>query len=152
MPYKILQYSDQKYCLQCGSRILYGRPDKKFCCVKCKDLFHNNEQKVVREMRNKLTTILSRNYQILSVLLKAGRTTIHVADIQAMGYNINCVSWCYCESSRTSDFACYDILYSKSGLKIYNIRRAPNPPGRPVVKSDKTKAPDEPVPDVQILK
>jgi len=28
-------------CIQCGNEIVSGRPDRKFCCDKCKNVWQN---------------------------------------------------------------------------------------------------------------
>ena len=63
-------------CLECGDRIRYGRADKKFCCDECKVRHYNNLAKVSRAYRRKIMNRLSRNYQILEQLVKAGESSV----------------------------------------------------------------------------
>ena len=85
MSYKT-RHEQETTCLECGTAI-YGRKDKHFCSPRCKNLYHNREQRQRRDVRLDTITALSRNYEILEALLKEKITSISLSDLVQMGFN-----------------------------------------------------------------
>ena len=127
MGYGIIEDTAEHFCLECGKPIGYGRTDKLYCSASCKNNRHNREMGRYRGVRSRVNTALAKNYNILDSLVASGVSSIRLADIQSMGFNIHCVTSFYSGKPRSMDFACYDILYSQSGLKIFNIHRVLQP-------------------------
>jgi predicted nucleic acid-binding Zn ribbon protein len=51
------------------SKIIYGRTDKKFCSLKCKNYYHTNLRRVTELEVKQIDTILHRNRSILLEIL-----------------------------------------------------------------------------------
>lgn len=127
MAYGIIQDKGTHYCIECGEAVEYGRTDKKYCSLKCKNARHNREMRLYKEIRGRVTTAIARNYSILENLLNAGVSSIKLSDIQSLGFNIHAITSFYSGKAKSVDMGCYDILYSQSQLKIFNIRRVFTP-------------------------
>ena len=48
-------------CLNCGKVIVNGRPDKLFCCVRCKNAWHNAKQWMQKNRKEKVISRLLKN-------------------------------------------------------------------------------------------
>ena len=128
MAYPIIQDLPVTHrCPECGAPIK-GRPDKKFCSIRCKNLYWNRSLRPFKEVRMKVVTTLSRNYTILGGLLEKGQTSIKLSDIEAMGFNMNAVTGCYARKAGSLDLGCYDIHYIQSGTKIFSIHKTKTSP------------------------
>ena len=109
-------------CLECG-KSFWGRKDKQFCSISCKNRYHN---RVVQERRSyRLATLsaLSRNYQILDALLKDKRTSADLAELEKAGFDPAFITGHRRGSLRHDDYACFDIRFFRSDTRIFNIRR-----------------------------
>ena len=112
-------------CLECGSQIRYGRTDKRFCCEDCKSRHHNAQAKAARSFKNKVVSIISRNYDILDALLKEGTDSIELMDLQAMGFVPGMVT-SYKRVGKHDVYACYDIKYIMTVSRVYSIMKINN--------------------------
>ena len=115
------------FCVECGSPVEYGRPDKKYCSAKCKNAWHNREMRLYKEIHSRVSTSMAKNYAILDNLLQEGVTSIKLNDIQSMGFNIHVVTSLYSTKPKSMDLGCYDIIYTQSSLKIFNIHKVLSP-------------------------
>ena len=112
-------------CLECGNRIRYGRTDKKFCCEDCKTRHHNSQARAARSFKNKVISIINRNYEILDALFKDGTDSVELVDLLTMGFVPGIVT-SYRRSGRHDVFTCYDIKYIMTGTRIYSIMKINN--------------------------
>ena len=110
-------------CLECGNRIRYGRTDKKFCCEDCKTRHHNSQ--AARSFKNKVISIINRNYEILDALFKDGTDSVELVDLLTMGFVPGIVT-SYRRSGKHDVFTCYDIKYIMTGTRIYSIMKINN--------------------------
>ncbi len=108
-------------CLECGT-IFYGRANRKFCCETCKNRYHNRHYQDIRNMKLRIRTILDRNYGILSGLLSENRLAADIAELSLQGYNPDYVT-SFHKTGNRSKCSCYDIMFTISAGRIYNIRR-----------------------------
>lgn len=122
MAYAIIQDIAEQYCPECGAPVI-GRPDKKFCSLRCKNLYWNRYLRPFKEVKMKVVTSLNRNYTILGGLLERGQTSIKLSDIEALGFNTSAVSGCYAKKAGSVDLGCYDIRYIQTGSKIFSIHK-----------------------------
>lgn len=109
-------------CLECGTP-LAGRAGKVFCCLKCKNRYNNRknrEKQVYRKMKNKS---ISRNYNILEMLVKDGIGTVDMEELTNLGFDPSCLTGYRTGQNRRIEFSCYDISYCQSDRKIYALRR-----------------------------
>lgn len=112
-------------CLECGNQIRYGRTDKKFCCEDCKTRHHNALARAARTYKNKVISIINRNYEVLDALLREGTESADLVDLVTMGFVPGVVT-SYRRSGKHDVFTCYDIKYIMTGTKIYSIMKIHN--------------------------
>lgn len=121
-----MKLSDEEYslrkphCLECGKEMAYGRPDRKFCSSRCKNKFHNHTGQTPRLTKLRVQHTLDRNYKILNTFLAAGLTSVPIATLVVMGFN-PMYSTCVIHSGRTHTYMCFDIKYSMSCARVYQM-------------------------------
>ena len=116
------QNEDEGACLECGTAF-YGRKDKHFCSVSCKNKWHNRVIQERRRFRAETLAAISRNYQILDGMLQDNRTSAPLADLKKAGFDPAFVTGYRKGSCRHDDYACFDISFYRSNTKIFNVRR-----------------------------
>lgn len=112
-------------CLECGDKIRYGRTDKKFCCVECKDRHHNRQARVSRTFKRKILCQLDRNYGILDSLLYEGTDAMEITDLLALGFVPDMVT----SIRRLRNHwvcGCFDIKYIMTPTRLYSISKIQN--------------------------
>ncbi|MBR6731331.1 MAG: hypothetical protein IKL91_01335 [Bacteroidales bacterium] len=112
-------------CLECGDEIKYGRTDKKFCCEDCRMSYNNALQKSSRGYKRRVLSVLSRNYAILDGLLKSGRETSDLQDLELHGFQPGMVT-SYRRCGKHDVFCCFDIKYIMTATKIYSVMKIKN--------------------------
>ena len=115
-----IEEKDEKVCLECGNVIRYGRNDKKFCCSKCRNDYHNHQGHDLRAYHARVMGILNKNYGILRTLIESGRTSIPLGDLVQWGFNPDFVTGNRKVIGR-NECHCYEIKYYMSTSKIFNI-------------------------------
>ena len=110
------------HCLECGDAILYGRPDKKFCCESCKNRWHNRLEKASRTYKVKVKASLSRNYEVLNDLLKIGIHRMNLYELRSMGYDPQFVTAAIPVGKRM-EYMCYDIRFRQTPVQVSNITK-----------------------------
>lgn len=113
---------DTPSCLECGGEIVYGRKDRKFCSMKCKNRYHNRMQNYRRSVKLRVTSTLEHNYEILDRLLKAGVSSVSIGDLSQMGYNKEFMT-SFHRVGGHDECRCYDIKYFCTSSRIFNIQR-----------------------------
>ena len=109
-------------CLECGNQIRYGRTDKKFCCEDCKSRHHNTQARAARSFRNKIISIINRNYDILDALIREGTESVDLVDLVSVGFVPGIIT-SYRRSGRHDVFTCYDIKYIMTGTRVYSLMK-----------------------------
>ena len=109
-------------CLECGNRLEYGRSDRKFCCDTCKNKYHNRGKTNHKAGKLKVMNAIDRNFRVLDNLLKLNISTIPLSDAACLGFNPAFVT-SHAKNGRHMEYCCYDIAFSLSETKIFNIRR-----------------------------
>lgn len=110
-------------CLECGEEV-YGRGDRKFCCLECKNKYNNRRQQDSRTLKLKIHNALNRNHEILTELLKIGMTEIDLMDLRRLGFRTDLVT-SYRHDYNEDELCCYDIRYVLANNKVRNIFRMP---------------------------
>lgn len=113
--------NDEVRCLECGTEI-YGRHDKKFCCEKCKNAFHNKRSQDLRNMKLRVRTAIEKNYEILSGLLRHNVDTMGLMDLVLAGFKPEYLTSCRRVGRHLESF-CYDISYIRTENRVYGIRK-----------------------------
>lgn len=111
----------QARCLQCGNLLTYGRVDRVFCSLTCKNRYHNRHRGPDRNKEiKKVFRILENNRDLLEKLLKMGLRNVDRLTLLHLGYNINYFTslqklrhrWVY---------TCLDIRYELTPTRVKNI-------------------------------
>ena len=113
-------------CLECGDKIKYGRVDKKFCCEECRTRHNNKMAKSSRAYRRKIMARLGRNYMILEQLIKAGETSVELADLISAGFVPDAVTGFHKNRFKSDEYWCFDIKYRMTDSRVYSISKIRN--------------------------
>lgn len=124
MQYRII---DPKltHCMECGSEIEYGRSDKKFCCVDCKNRYYNRQTRTDRAVKRRIYSSITHNYKVLSMLLKKGVRTISIVDAITLGFRPGVVT-SHCRKRRHDEYTCLDIKFIITNSKLIGIEKIEN--------------------------
>lgn len=110
-------------CLECGSRISYGsRTDRKFCCDKCKNRWHNKRARNSRLFRIRVISALEKNYKILSDLIKMDVDMVPVTVLGQMGFDFSHITG-YRKVRKSTEMWCYDISFIVTETLVKSISR-----------------------------
>ena len=109
-------------CAECGKHF-YGRKDKQFCSVLCKNKWHNRQSRQRRQYRLQVVAVLNRNYEILDGLLKERKSSAGLEELTKAGYEPAFVTGHRKGRFRHEEYSCFDICFYRSDTKIFNLRR-----------------------------
>ncbi|MCR5840581.1 MAG: hypothetical protein K6G86_00720 [Bacteroidales bacterium] len=121
MAYK-KQFEEESTCLECG-KAFYGRKDKHFCSLSCKNMWHNRKIRERRHLRMEVMAALARNYEILNALLKEERVSAELEELVKAGYDPAFVTGHRKGLYRHDEYTCFDISFYRTSTKIFNVRR-----------------------------
>ena len=108
-------------CLQCGKVITYGRVDRRFCSVTCKNLWHNRQRYPSKDKEmKKVLRILDRNRDVLEKLIKLGIRSLDRTTLLHLGYNPNYFTSLQ-KLRRHWVYTCLDIRYELTPTRIRNL-------------------------------
>lgn len=113
---------EEKVCPVCG-KTFYGRKDKQFCSVGCKNRWHNRILQKRRRYQSEIVTILTRNYKILEGLLTDHRSSIALSELEKAGFDPAFVTGHRKGRHGHDDCACFDIRFYRTDTRIFDIRR-----------------------------
>jgi hypothetical protein len=116
------QANEEKVCPVCG-QTFYGRKDKQFCGVACKNRWHNRILQQRRKYRSEIVTILARNYQILDGLLVEHKSSAALTELEKAGFDPAFITGHRRGRYGHDDCACFDIRFYRTNTRIFNIRR-----------------------------
>lgn len=112
-----------KPCPTCGGAV-YGRSDKRFCTVKCKNKHHAGARAQIRTRFSYVEKKLHRNYVILEGILgpKHNCMTVHKDDLFKHGFNFTKCTNKFKDNKRTySELIDYQYTVSTDGMVV--VRR-----------------------------
>lgn len=121
MGYKLKKEEDG-VCLECGTNF-HGRKDKKFCCLECKNTYNNRRHRQIRLYRTEVTEKISRNYQVLEMLLVENIKSAELETLRRLGFDPDYFTSSHKNGKRHQECCCFDIIYCISERKIFNIER-----------------------------
>ena len=105
-------------CIQCGNEIVSGRPDRKFCCDKCKNLYHNRKRYPLRQgLETAVLRVLDKNHAILDRLYKLGVTSIDRITLSNLEFDPHFVT-----SYRRAVFAVFDMQFELTSARLKNLQ------------------------------
>lgn len=116
------QIDEEGSCLECG-KAFYGRKDKHFCSLSCKNAYHNRRVRERRHLRMEVMAALARNYEILDSLLKEERVSAPLTELEKAGYDPAFITGHRKGLYRHDEYTCFDISFYRSSTKIFNVRR-----------------------------
>ena len=109
-------------CPQCGKVISFGRPDRRFCSVSCKNRWHNRRRypNKGKEM-SRVLRVLYKNREVLEKLMRLELNGIDRPTLIHLGFNLNYFTslehirnhWVY---------SCLDIRYELTPTRIKNLQ------------------------------
>lgn len=82
-----------RICCVCEKQ-LFGRSDKVFCDITCKNKYHSSVRKHVKTVSKETLKILTKNYNILSYLKgkNANKFMIKKLELQRLGFDFEVIS------------------------------------------------------------
>lgn len=82
-----------RICIVCSKKI-YGRSDKVFCDITCKNYYHSEVRKTTRTITSETLKILKRNFIILEGFMteKADKFTIQKVKLEKEGFKFQYVT------------------------------------------------------------
>ena len=108
-------------CPQCGKVVTYGRVDRRFCSLTCKNLWHNRQRYPNKEKEVKrVLRILDNNRDVLDKLIKMGMRSVDRITLSHLGYNPNYFTSLQKMRHRWV-YTCLDIRYELTPTRIKNI-------------------------------
>lgn len=109
------------HCLQCGAPIYFGRQGKKFCCLQCKNKWHNERAYPNRSLPvGRILHILDANRCILVKLMNMGIRTMDLPTLIHLGFDPLYVTSFRKEGIR-SVYTCFDVQYELTPSRIKRI-------------------------------
>lgn len=109
-------------CIQCGNEIVSGRPDRKFCCEKCKNRYHNRQRYPLRQgLETAVLRVLDKNHAILDRLYKMGVTSIDLITLSNLEFDPHFVT-SYRRAGRRQVFAVFDMQYELTSARLKNLQ------------------------------
>ena len=113
---------EEHLCLECGN-LLRGRKGKKFCCLVCKNSYNNRKIQNVKRYKAEVIKKLSRNHEILEMLLSEGVKSVGTDTLKRLGFDPYHFTGSQKNAHRHEECYCFDIAYSRTEHKIFNIER-----------------------------
>ncbi len=80
-------------CIIC-ERQLFGRSDKVFCAIQCKNKYHSEVRKTTKTISAETLKIINKNWTILASLMteKGEKVTIKKLTLQRLGFDFNTIT------------------------------------------------------------
>jgi len=116
-----MEENNDARCPQCGKLLEYGRVDRRFCSVACKNLWHNRLRYPAREKEIKrVLRILNNNRDVLDKLLKLEITNLDRVSLEHLGFNVNYFTSMY-RYRNYFVYTCLDIRYELTPTRIRRL-------------------------------
>ncbi|MCP4441648.1 MAG: hypothetical protein GY810_22310 [Aureispira sp.] len=118
--------STQRECLNC-SKQFFGRSDKKFCSVKCKNDYNYEQRKGTKDITKVIDEILHRNRIILATLMGTKRTQMKVSrlELNRMGFKFDFITGTYKNSKKKIYHYVYDYAWMEFSSQEIMIVHSP---------------------------
>ena len=116
----------KKRCLQCETTY-YGRTDKLFCSIACKNQYHNLLKK--EDIAFKIDQSLHQNRTLLRKLLAdaEGHSTWDKPVLLRLGFNFDVFTGLFQEADGTVGYRIYDFTWTENDHGQIIIRRVEEP-------------------------
>ncbi len=98
----------ERCCVYCETRITFGRSDKKFCDISCKNGYHKSVNKEVAEANAEINEGLRRNSVVLREVIgpKRTKTKVKVRDLVRRNFDFN-----LCTGYKNNQFGTMNYVY-----------------------------------------
>lgn len=100
----------QRTCIQCNKGF-YGRSDKKFCSLKCKNEQSNEKRKLPYELIRQVHNTLKQNYNILRKYYIGKAIKVPQEQLLKDGFNFQYFTQGYTNTKGEHYRYCYDLGY-----------------------------------------
>jgi predicted nucleic acid-binding Zn ribbon protein len=107
-------------CRVCG-KPLYGRPDKRFCSNRCKNIFNNSKYREQRRLLDSFNSALRANYFLLKQMFADGRRHCPKNDLLSAGFAPDCYN-SVIVTPLSKWYRCFDLCY-RIGFKFVYLRK-----------------------------
>lgn len=123
---------NNRTCIVC-EKFLFGRSDKVFCDIKCKNKYHAELAKSQKTVAKETFKILAKNWTIISTLMGEGTTELRINKIELArhGFEFTTVSGLEVSANRSSFNVFEYTWYYKANNEIkitLNKEQAPISP------------------------
>lgn len=108
------------HCLECGDLLPYGRPDRKYCSIACKNKHHNREARQWRSRYTRTIGILQKNHEILRNLIQVGIRAISKSELVQLGYQPDFVT-SSCRLGKKTVCHCFDIVFCETENRLTGL-------------------------------
>lgn len=117
-----MEEGKEQVCRECGRRFT-GRTDKVYCSRECKNRHNNRKRSLEERARSEAIKALDRNHEILSSLIAAGAASAGIEELSRIGFDADAVTSQRKGRCGHSECRCYEIVYYRTDVKIFGIRR-----------------------------
>ncbi|MDD2982547.1 MAG: hypothetical protein PHQ74_04085 [Crocinitomicaceae bacterium] len=102
---------NNRTCIVC-EKFIYGRSDKVFCDIKCKNRYHSELSKSQKTIARETFKILAKNWTILATLLGDGADELHINKVELArhGFDFTTVSGVEITATKTS-FSVFEYVW-----------------------------------------
>ena len=107
------------HCAFCGAPI-YGRSDKKYCSITCKDDLNNKKKRQWNTRLCETVDKMELNYSILKMYC-GKKKGIPLSELDALGFSAD-ICTAFRKEGTKNICRCFNIEYKLSKQKIYDIR------------------------------
>ena len=111
---------NERRCLNCGT-ILHGRPDKVFCCKRCKDTWHNMDRRRIKSNRSTVQALLDNKYTILICLMKSMNTSWTASLLKSIGFKRDYFTRLVEHNRGQMVCECFNLRYCVSKTKLWGL-------------------------------
>lgn len=139
MGYKIRKGTDEGCCLECGTTF-YGRKDKKFCSLGCKNNYNNRRIRNIHRYRSEVLSRLGKNYSILESMLMDKMDSAPLERLKELGFEDTFLTGHRMKRRKHEECSCFDISYCKTGSRIFGVKRLELPES--ITDNDRKWAPN----------
>jgi hypothetical protein len=108
-------------CVMCDTP-LFGRKDKRFCNIKCKNKYHSELRTSRKSLASRVFSQILRNHRILSSFCTANTQSYEIAEIELLklGFDKSCVTSVERKATHTI-YKLLDFSWSRNSKGIISV-------------------------------
>lgn len=118
--------STQRKCINCSSHF-FGRSDKKFCSVKCKNDHNYEQRRGTKSVTKVIDDILHRNRIILATIMGKRRDQMKISRVELlkMGFKFDFITGTYLNKQKKIYHYIYDYAWMEFSTQEIMIVHSP---------------------------